>query len=107
MYSHIFAVCRAELSLITFSVTGVDQQSTKGRAGDGSEAEVVQSVVKRPLSSLLLQTHAICALRPAGAAKELPHGMQVAAMQLQKLKLLLHQPPLSGTSVTHNEDFLV
>lgn len=43
----------------------------------------------------------------AGAAKELPRGMQVAGMKLQKLKLLLDQPPLSGTSVTHNEDFLV
>lgn len=43
----------------------------------------------------------------AVAAKELPRGMQVAGMQLQKFKLLLEQPPPSGTYISHNKDFLV
>lgn len=59
------------------------------------------------LSSLVLETHAICALGAAVAAKELPRGMQVAGMQLQKFKLLLEQPPPSGTYISHNKDFLV
>lgn len=55
----------------------------------------------------MLETHAICALGAAVAAKELPRGMQVAGMRLQKFKLLLEQPPPSGTYISHNKDFLV
>lgn len=47
----------------------------------------------------MLETHAICALGATVAAKELPRSMQAAGMQLQKFKLLLEQPPLSGTYI--------
>lgn len=54
----------------------------------------------------MLETHAICALGATVAAKELPRGMQAAGMQLQKFKLLLEQPPLSGP-ISHDRDLLV
>lgn len=66
----------------------------------------MQNAVQCLLSSLMLETHAICALGATVAAKELPRGMQAAGMQLQKFKLLLEQPPLSGP-ISHDRDLLV
>lgn len=64
----------------------------------------MQNVVQCLSSILSLETHVICAPGAAAAAKELPRGMQVAGMQLQKFKHHLFKL-LNITS--HNKDFLV